>query len=97
MQLSTSHIIPWSVSEGERLNPSNGICLNALHDKAFDKGLITFDSDFCLVLSGDIKAFPLTYGEAFFKRYEGQKMKLPARFLPSLEFLEYHRSKIFMG
>ena len=38
--LIASHIIPWSVNEKERLNPSNGICLNALHDKAFDSGLI---------------------------------------------------------
>jgi len=95
--LIASHIIPWSVNEKERLNPSNGICLNALHDKAFDKGLITFDSGFCLVLSGDIKASPQTYGRGFFKQYEGQKMKLPDRFLPSLEFLEYHQSKIFIG
>ena len=95
--LVASHIVPWSVNKKERLNPSNGICLNALHDKAFDRGLITFDSNFCLVLSGDINADPQTYGEGFFKRYEGRKMKLPDRFLPSLEFLDHHRSKIFVG
>lgn len=27
-------------NEQERLNPENGICLSALYDKAFDKGLI---------------------------------------------------------
>ena len=39
--LVASHIIPWSKNKKERLNPKNGICLNNIHDKAFDKGLIT--------------------------------------------------------
>ena len=41
--LIASHIKPWSVSDSktERTNPRNGLCLNSLHDKAFDKGLIT--------------------------------------------------------
>ena len=31
---------PWKVSDErtERTNPANGLCLNALHDKAFDRG-----------------------------------------------------------
>ncbi|MBN8570700.1 MAG: HNH endonuclease, partial [Ignavibacteria bacterium] len=33
--LVASHITPWSVDEKNRLNPHNGLCLNALHDKAF--------------------------------------------------------------
>jgi putative restriction endonuclease len=36
--LIASHIIPWSKDEKNRLNPMNGLCLNALHDRAFDKG-----------------------------------------------------------
>ena len=41
--LIASHIKPWAESDPktERVNPSNGLSLNALHDKAFDKGLIT--------------------------------------------------------
>ncbi len=38
--LIASHIIPWSQNEEERLNPENGICLSALYDRAYDKGLI---------------------------------------------------------
>ncbi|MGI0086127.1 MAG: HNH endonuclease, partial [Nitrososphaerales archaeon] len=30
--LTASHIVPWSVDEKNRTNPSNGLCLNALHD-----------------------------------------------------------------
>jgi HNH endonuclease len=39
--LNASHIVPWRVDEDNRTNPSNGLCLNALHDRAFDSGLIT--------------------------------------------------------
>ena len=38
--LVASHIIPWSKDEKNRLNPENGLCLNSIHDKAFDKGFI---------------------------------------------------------
>ena len=39
--LIASHIIPWSKNTNERLNPRNGLCLNSIHDKAFDRGFIT--------------------------------------------------------
>ena len=44
--LFASHIIPWSKNEEERLNPENGICLSALYDKAFDKGLIAVNEKY---------------------------------------------------
>lgn len=42
--LVASHITPWSEDEKNRLNPTNGLCLNALHDRAFDKHLITISA-----------------------------------------------------
>jgi predicted restriction endonuclease len=36
--LIASHIVPWSQDKQNRLNPSNGLCLSAIHDRAFDKG-----------------------------------------------------------
>jgi putative restriction endonuclease len=38
--LNASHIIPWSKDEANRVNPRNGLCLNAIHDRAFDRGLL---------------------------------------------------------
>ena len=43
--LVASHIIPWRVDKRNRVNPRNGLLLSALHDKAFDIGLITIDDD----------------------------------------------------
>jgi putative restriction endonuclease len=49
--LVASHIVPWSKNEKIRLNPSNGLCLNSIHDKAFDKGFITVTTDYKIKVS----------------------------------------------
>jgi len=43
--LNSSHIIPWKVSVERRADPRNGIALNALYDRAFDRGLMTLDEE----------------------------------------------------
>lgn len=94
--LVASHIIPWSKNKQERLNPRNGICLNNIHDKAFDKGLITITSDFKVKLSDAIlKKQKETNIQKYFLAYDNQPIILPDRFIPSIEFLEYHQQNIF--
>ena len=44
--LIASHIVPWSMDTKNQLNPQNGLCLSALHDKAYDIGLITVLPDY---------------------------------------------------
>lgn len=53
--LLASHIMPWSKNEEHRLNPENGICLSALYDKAFDKGLIGINQNYQVMLSTTLK------------------------------------------
>lgn len=91
--LIASHIIPWSESEDRRADPTNGLCLNTLHDKAFDRHLITFDEDFRLVVSsflkkGDIPEFQTSN----FTGLEGTTLTLPNRFAPDPIALETHRA-----
>ena len=52
--LVASHIVPWSKDKANRLNPSNGLCLSAIHDKAFDQGLISLSNDFRILISEDL-------------------------------------------
>lgn len=52
--LIASHIVPWSVDKVNRLNPSNGLCLSAIHDKAFDNHLFTLTDDWRIVLSAQL-------------------------------------------
>jgi len=94
--LVASHIIPWSKNKEERLNPKNGLCLNNIHDKAFDKGLITISTDFKIILSDSIlqKKKDLSI-QKYFIEYENQSIILPDRFLPSQDFLAYHYKNIF--
>lgn len=94
--LVASHILPWSGFPEQRLNPRNGLCLAAHFDRAFDRGLITFDGQMRLLLSPVLKryvAHPAIDSE--FVRREGQRMTCPDRFLPDADFLAYHKSRLF--
>lgn len=96
--LVASHIVPWKQNAQERLNPQNGLCLNALHDKAFDRGLITVSTDYQVVLSSTIRR--LEAGEAvknFLVKFHGKKISTPEKFAPKKEFLKYHNNEIFKG
>ncbi|HEJ9032853.1 HNH endonuclease [Serratia surfactantfaciens] len=95
--LVASHILPWSHSIEQRLNPSNGLCLSSLHDKAFDRGLITFDDKLELVLSTQIKKLKSSIYVNNFENYEGKKIRLPLYYHPDNRHLDYHRDNIFLG
>lgn len=93
--LIASHILPWRSHEAERLNVRNGICLNRLHDAAFDQGLIAFDNELHLLLSPRHKSFlPHEAVKASFEAHEGKQLDLPADGVhPDVEFLAKHRQR----
>lgn len=93
--LIASHIIPWSKDEKNRLNPSNGLCLSSLHDKAFDSGLLTINEKYEIVLSSELKKGKSPYHKSSFIEFEGKKIILPEKFSPNQDFLEYHRKNVF--
>lgn len=94
--LLASHIIPWSKNENERLNPENGICLSALYDKAFDKGLIGINTNYEIILSNELKKKKdSTFFANNFGLIEKQKINKPVGYFPRKEFLEYHLDTIF--
>ncbi len=94
--LIASHIIPWKIRKDTRVNPKNGICLNAFHDKAFDKGFITITTDFKIKVSNSVYDNNDEKSIIWFKQYDNSKMILPERFVPELEFLKYHNENIFI-
>lgn len=96
--LIASHIKPWAACEdgNDRTDTQNGLCLNALHDSAFDKGFFTLDEDYRIVLSNSLKdAVPHDVYSTYFVRHEGQQIRLPDRGKPSKIFLNYHREYVF--
>lgn len=93
--LVASHIIPWSQNEERRTDPTNGLCLNALHDRAFDRHLITFDEDFRLIVSDVLKSRNATEFQSLnFIRLEGSKLSMPHRFMPDRVAIEEHRKQL---
>jgi putative restriction endonuclease len=96
--LVASHIIPWAKDELRRADPTNGIALNALYDKAFDRGLITFDENFKLMLSNSIKSKENDHMvKDYFIKNEGKNINFPYRFNPSEKWISFHRNNIFVN
>ncbi len=94
--LNASHIIPWSLDEKRRADPRNGICLNALHDRAFDRGLISFDEDLRVIVSSKINdAHDCDLQRSQLVALSGRPLRLPERFLPDKGAIRYHRVHVF--
>lgn len=97
--LIASHIVPWGKRTDTRLNPENGICLSALYDKAFDKGLITIrPDDYTIMLSATLRdTLTTTAYNEHFQKYENKKIILPDEHIPNKNFLQYHAESVFVG
>lgn len=94
--LTASHIVPWSVDPKNRTNPRNGLCLNALHDRALDCGLLTVTPDYVVRLSPLLKTRSGEVLPKFLSQCEGAKIRVPQRFAPDPALLRYHNEKIYL-
>jgi hypothetical protein len=91
--LVASHVVPWSVDQNIRLDPSNGICLSLLVDRAFEKGYLQIADD--LTVSVDWKrAGGDKVLAAQLKPFDGQKLLLPAKGQPKLEYIRRRRKLV---
>ena len=91
--LRASHIVSWASDKRNRMNPSNGLCLSATYDAAFDRHLISFDDDYRMILSPRIRDFcTRDICAKYFLQFEGVRMTLPERFSPDLNLLKKHRA-----
>lgn len=96
--LNASHIVPWSVDVKNRANPRNGLCLNAIHDRAFDCGLLTVTPELKVRVSSNIKVTKRDISaQQFLMAFEGRSIRTPSRFVPETDFLRYHNEKVFQG
>ena len=95
--LIASHIVPWSKDKANRLNPSNGLCLSAIHDRAFDKGLLSLTDDWRVVLSDALRARDEPFVKATFLPIDGLQIEMPEKFRPDQAFLVRHRAETFLG
>lgn len=94
--LLASHIVPWSRDKANRLNPRNGLCLSAIHDRAFDKGLITLSADFKIIVSEELRRRDEAFVREVLLPLNGRPIEPPERFLPQPEFIAWHRNELFV-
>lgn len=87
------HIKPFAVGFDNTLTNGIALCPN-LH-RAFDRGLMTVDDNYRVVLSA---AFAENAESPFnLRQVEGVALALPPHHLPSLEAFAWHRAQVFQG
>ncbi|WP_180117940.1 HNH endonuclease [Acinetobacter sp. YH12096] len=88
--LIASHIKPWSASNNkERLDQFNGLLLSPTLDKAFDKGLISFDA------AGSIMISPKLSKDTLDQLGISPNMKLSKIDPRHNAYLQWHRNNLF--
>ncbi len=93
--LVASHIVPWAAREETRTDPGNGLCLCAIHDKAFDRGLLGVLETNEIVISKAVSVSKSTAAHEYLKAFAGQSIHLPRRFPPNPANLTWHLENIF--
>ncbi len=93
--LFAGHIIPWSVDERRRADPTNGVCLSGTFDRLFDSGLVTIEDDLTLCVSKRLRGMVDRPVAEIIAARHGQKIIPPSRFYPDADCLRWHRENVF--
>ena len=93
--LTASHIVSWAANQKTRTDPENGLCLCAIHDRAFDKGFISVGSKLQLLVSPIVETSPSKFISIALTSFRNTNIRPPTRFLPKAEFLAWHRKNVF--
>lgn len=88
--LVASHIVPWAQDPNQRMNPRNGLCLNALHDRAFDRRMMYLDSDLRVRFRPEFLNKRTRPGMEWLLNCEGRQICMPQKFKPDLALIEIH-------
>lgn len=87
------HIVPFAISKDDTI--TNGISLSPNIHRAFDRGLITINSEYLIRVSPAIKENDSPFS---LKQFDGKQIILPTNihFYPSMENLDWHRKECFV-
>ena len=88
--LIASHIVPWSVDETIRLDPSNGICLSVLADRAFEIGCLIIADDSTVTVNWEKVGEDHKLKETL-QKFDGTKLAAPTSHPPKIEYLQRRR------
>lgn len=90
--LEACHIVDWANDKKNRLNPHNGLCMNIMFHRAYDKNLISITPDYEIVISDKlIESFSnnVSFQNSIIS-LKGNKIHKPSKFLPDQDFLSIH-------
>jgi hypothetical protein len=90
--LVAAHIVPWSVDQKIRLDPSNGICLSLLVDRAFENGHLLIDDDLTIRFDWDRVGNDDALRNAL-QPYDGKKLNAPRIGKPKIDYLQRRRAR----
>ncbi|MEL7092698.1 MAG: HNH endonuclease, partial [Pseudomonadota bacterium] len=88
--LIASHIVPWSADESIRLDPSNGICLSVLVDRAFENGYLIINDDLSVSIDWEKVGGDKRLSDQL-KPLDGRKLELPKAYPPNKDYLRRRR------
>lgn len=91
--IDACHIVPFAVTHDDKVTNGIALCPN-LH-RAFDRGLVSIDEDYRVIVSSHIEE--LEDHPYSLVRLAGKQIILPhqAQYYPSQENLAWHRSEVF--
>lgn len=88
--LVASHIVPWSIDQSIRLDPSNGICLSLLVDRAFEKGYLIIEDNLTVWINWDKVGGDEALRDQLLP-YDQKIMGMPGSNPPKLDYLQRRR------
>jgi len=94
--LVASHIVPWSEDQSIRLDPSNGICLSLLMDRAFEKGHLLIEDDLSIRINW-LKVGSDVVLRRQLEPYDGQKLTQPKAGTAHPAYLQRRRALVALA
>lgn len=89
--LDACHISDWTTDKNNRTNPKNGLCMNPLFHRAYDKFLLAITPDYKIVVSGRLLE---NIKDETFRNYlndiQGRSIIMPEKFSPEKDLLSVH-------
>lgn len=89
--LIASHIVPWSVDDKIRLDPSNGICFSVFADRAFEYSYLIIEDDSVVRVNWEKIGDDSVLGEQL-AAFDGAMLNAPKSHPPKPEYLNRRRS-----
>ncbi|WP_178132579.1 HNH endonuclease [Limnoglobus roseus] len=91
--LVAAHIVPWSKDQNIRLDPSNGICLSLLVDRAFESGVLIIEDDLTIRIRWDMVGDDEKL-KGQLQPFDGKKVTPPTAGAAKAEYLKRRRELV---